>query len=155
MNGRLLSASKRCRLTVLFTVLLSSMASHASAGPVTNFDDIEFWFGSGANQSALAIDWNGQSTADNSLVWGYRWDGTAQGVEMLSASVEAVTGRRPELSTSGGTSDARFIRAYCPVIEFGLVGATMHQADERVAVTDIRALTGIYREFLGRWRAAA
>lgn len=75
--------------------------------------------------------------------------------EMLSASVEAVTGRRPELSTSGGTSDARFIRAYCPVIEFGLVGATMHQADERVAVTDIRALTGIYREFLGRWRAAA
>lgn len=75
--------------------------------------------------------------------------------ERLSDSVEAVTGRRPELSTSGGTSDARFVRAYCPVIEFGLVGATMHQADERVAVADIQALTRIYRDFIGRWLAAA
>jgi succinyl-diaminopimelate desuccinylase len=75
--------------------------------------------------------------------------------EILSASVEAVTGRRPVLSTSGGTSDARFVRAYCPVIEFGLVGATMHQADERASIADIRSLTDIYREFLGRWLAAA
>ncbi|HMR30932.1 MAG TPA: succinyl-diaminopimelate desuccinylase [Geminicoccaceae bacterium] len=74
--------------------------------------------------------------------------------ESLSKSVEAVTGRRPELSTSGGTSDARFVRAYCPVIEFGLVGATMHQVDERVAVADIQALTRIYRDFIGRWLAA-
>ncbi len=73
--------------------------------------------------------------------------------ERLSESVEAVTGRRPELSTSGGTSDARFVRAYCPVIEFGLVGATMHQVDERVAVADIEALTRIYRHFIGRWLA--
>jgi succinyl-diaminopimelate desuccinylase len=75
--------------------------------------------------------------------------------EVLSASVEAVTGRRPVLSTSGGTSDARFVRAYCPVIEFGLVGATMHQTDERASIADIRSLTDIYREFLGRWLAAA
>ena len=75
--------------------------------------------------------------------------------ERLSESVEAVTGRRPELSTSGGTSDARFVRGYCPVIEFGLVGATMHQVDECVAVADIEALTRIYRHFIGRWLADA
>ena len=74
--------------------------------------------------------------------------------EWLSQSVQAVTGRRPELSTSGGTSDARFVRAYCPVIEFGLVGATMHQVDERVAAADIVALTRIYRDFIGRWLGA-
>ena len=62
-----------------------------------------------------------------------------------------MTGRRPELSTSGGTSDARFIRHHCPVIEFGLVGATMHQVDERVPLADIGVLTEIYTTFLDRW----
>jgi succinyl-diaminopimelate desuccinylase len=60
-----------------------------------------------------------------------------------------VTGRTPEFSTTGGTSDARFIQAYCPVAEFGLVGLTMHQIDERVALTDLAALTDIYHAFLG------
>jgi succinyl-diaminopimelate desuccinylase len=68
----------------------------------------------------------------------------------LAASVEAVTGRRPQLSTTGGTSDARFIQAYCPVIELGLVGATIHQADERVALDDLERLTLIYLDFLER-----
>jgi acetylornithine deacetylase/succinyl-diaminopimelate desuccinylase-like protein len=58
------------------------------------------------------------------------------------------TGRRPTLSTSGGTSDARFIRAYCPVVEFGLVGATAHMVDEHVAVADIKVLTEIYAALL-------
>ncbi|MFV0472739.1 MAG: succinyl-diaminopimelate desuccinylase [Pikeienuella sp.] len=65
--------------------------------------------------------------------------------DVISAAVEAETGRRPELSTSGGTSDARFIRALCPVAEFGLVGQTMHKVDERAPVEEIRALSRIYR----------
>ncbi len=72
-------------------------------------------------------------------------------IERLSDAVEAVTGRRPALSTSGGTSDARFIKNYCPVVEFGLVGETMHQVDERAAVADLVALTAIYRRFLDSW----
>lgn len=72
-------------------------------------------------------------------------------IDSLSDAVESVTGRRPELSTSGGTSDARFIKDYCPVVEFGLVGETMHQVDERAAVDDLVALTAIYRRFLDDW----
>lgn len=66
----------------------------------------------------------------------------------LSDAVEAETGRRPELSTGGGTSDARFIKNYCPVVEFGLVGQTMHKIDECVAVDDLDKLAAIYRRFL-------
>jgi succinyl-diaminopimelate desuccinylase len=66
---------------------------------------------------------------------------------------EEVTGRKPELSTSGGTSDARFISSYCPVIEFGLVGRTMHQVDERTPVSDLEKLTKIYRGVLDRYFA--
>jgi succinyl-diaminopimelate desuccinylase len=65
-------------------------------------------------------------------------------VDMVRAAVAAVTGRVPEASTSGGTSDARFIKDLCPVIEFGLVGRTMHQVDEASPVADILALTAIY-----------
>jgi succinyl-diaminopimelate desuccinylase len=68
-------------------------------------------------------------------------------------AIEAVTGRKPELSTSGGTSDARFISGYCPVIEFGLVGQTMHQVDERTPVSDLEKLTRIYRGMLDRYFA--
>ncbi|MEM8876464.1 MAG: succinyl-diaminopimelate desuccinylase [Pseudomonadota bacterium] len=75
-------------------------------------------------------------------------------VDVLSEAVKKETGRAPELSTSGGTSDARFIKDYCPVVEFGLVGKTMHQVDEHVEVEDIRTLTRIYRDFLDRWFAA-
>jgi len=59
--------------------------------------------------------------------------------DLAVAAIEEVTGRKPELSTSGGTSDARFIASYCPVIEFGLVGQTMHQVDERTPVSDWRS----------------
>jgi succinyl-diaminopimelate desuccinylase len=65
-------------------------------------------------------------------------------VQTASRAIETETGRIPVLSTSGGTSDARFIRDYCPVIEFGLVGQTMHAFDEHVAVKDVQALTRIY-----------
>jgi succinyl-diaminopimelate desuccinylase len=65
--------------------------------------------------------------------------------DLLGTAVERVTGRRPELSTTGGTSDARFIHAYCPVAELGLVGLTMHKVDERVPLADLAGLTDIYR----------
>jgi succinyl-diaminopimelate desuccinylase len=71
----------------------------------------------------------------------------------LSAAIRAVTGREPALSTSGGTSDARFIKDYCPVVEFGLVGQTMHMVDERVALADLETLTAIYRRFIEDWFA--
>jgi succinyl-diaminopimelate desuccinylase len=73
--------------------------------------------------------------------------------DLAVAAIEAVTGRKPELSTSGGTSDARFISNYCPVIEFGLVGQTMHQVDERTPVSDLEKLTRIYRGMLDRYFA--
>jgi succinyl-diaminopimelate desuccinylase len=73
--------------------------------------------------------------------------------DLAVAAIEEVTGRKPELSTSGGTSDARFIASYCPVIEFGLVGQTMHQIDERTPVADLEKLTQIYRGILDRYFA--
>jgi succinyl-diaminopimelate desuccinylase len=75
-------------------------------------------------------------------------------VELVSKAVQDITGRKPELSTTGGTSDARFIQAYCPVIEFGTVGQTMHQVDERVALSDIDELTAIYRRAIETFFAA-
>ena len=63
---------------------------------------------------------------------------------VLSTAVQEVTGQTPELSTSGGTSDARFIKDYCPVAEFGMVGRTMHQTNECIEVADIDALSEIY-----------
>jgi succinyl-diaminopimelate desuccinylase len=76
-------------------------------------------------------------------------------IASLSAAVEARTGRSPKLSTTGGTSDARFIKDYCPVVEFGLVGQTMHMVDENVPVADLEVLTGIYETFIARWFADA
>lgn len=71
--------------------------------------------------------------------------------EIVSETIAARTFERPALTTGGGTSDARFIRTHCPVIEFGLVGDTMHQVDERVPCEDIRTLTAIYREIMERF----
>ena len=68
--------------------------------------------------------------------------------DLVLAAVETVTGQKPALSTSGGTSDARFITTICPVVEFGLVGKTMHQIDEHVHVADIDKLAKVYHEML-------
>jgi succinyl-diaminopimelate desuccinylase len=73
--------------------------------------------------------------------------------DLAVAAIEGITGRKPDLSTSGGTSDARFIASYCPVIEFGLVGQTMHQIDERTPIADLEKLTKIYRGILERYFA--
>ena len=68
--------------------------------------------------------------------------------ELALAAIAEVTGKKPKLSTAGGTSDARFIKNYCPVLEFGLVGATMHQVDECAPLSDLRTLTAIYRRII-------
>ncbi|AOZ71089.1 succinyl-diaminopimelate desuccinylase [Rhodobacter xanthinilyticus] len=69
-------------------------------------------------------------------------------VALVAAAVEAETGLRPELSTTGGTSDARFVKDHCPVLEFGLVGQTMHKVDERVEIAHIHQLKAIYARAL-------
>ena len=76
-------------------------------------------------------------------------------VGTLSAAIQAVTGRTPQFSTGGGTSDARFIAQYGPVIECGLVGPSMHKADEHIALSDLTGLTEIYRTFMTRFFAVA
>jgi succinyl-diaminopimelate desuccinylase len=70
---------------------------------------------------------------------------------LVSNAVRSVTGITPELSTSGGTSDARFIKDFCKVAEFGLVGETMHKVDERASAADIERLTETYRRILDAW----
>jgi succinyl-diaminopimelate desuccinylase len=73
--------------------------------------------------------------------------------DLAVAAIAEVTGRKPKLSTSGGTSDARFIKDYCPVLEFGLVGQTMHAVDERTPVADLVTLTAVYRRIIEKYFA--
>jgi succinyl-diaminopimelate desuccinylase len=75
-------------------------------------------------------------------------------VDAVAEAVAAETGARPALSTAGGTSDARFVKDHCPVVELGLVGRGMHAVDERVPVEDVRRLARLYRGVLARWFAA-
>ena len=82
---------------------------------------------------------------------------TARGpfTDLVARAIEETTGVAPKLSTSGGTSDARFIKDACPVVEVGLVGATMHAVDERVAVDDLDALSQVYERTLELYFAAS
>jgi succinyl-diaminopimelate desuccinylase len=73
--------------------------------------------------------------------------------ELLAGAIEEVTGLRPELSTTGGTSDARFIKEHCPVAEFGLASGTMHKIDERVPLADMALLERVYERLLERYFA--
>jgi succinyl-diaminopimelate desuccinylase len=74
--------------------------------------------------------------------------------DLVAAAVRDVAGRDPEFSTTGGTSDARFIRALCPVVELGLVGTTMHAVDERVPVEEIRQMQAVYERLIERYYAS-
>src|SRR5262249_21772869 len=71
--------------------------------------------------------------------------------DLAVAAIEGVTGRKPDLSTTGGTSDARFIASYCHVIGFGLIGQTIHHMEERAWIEDIEMLTRVYRGILDRY----
>ncbi len=73
---------------------------------------------------------------------------------LVASAVEAETGIMPELSTTGGTSDARFIKDHCPVVEFGLVGQSMHQVDEHVATEHVHQLKAIYGRILREYFAS-
>jgi succinyl-diaminopimelate desuccinylase len=90
------------------------------------------------------VDWE-PSNADSFVAKPGRF------VDLVAGAIKDVTGREPTLSTTGGTSDARFIKDYCEVLEFGLVGQTMHQVDERTAVADLATLTAVYRKILERY----
>ena len=76
-------------------------------------------------------------------------------INIVSSSVKEITGIDPELSTSGGTSDARFIKDICPVIEFGSVGKTMHKIDEKVSIKDLETLTQVYYEIISNYKIIA
>ena len=97
-----------------------------------------------AGGGRVRIDWE-PSNADVFLT------GRSAFVDLVRAAIAEATGRAPVLSTSGGTSDARFIKDHCPVVEFGLVNATMHKVDECVATADLVALTAVYRTVLDRY----
>ncbi len=109
-------------------------------------DDLIAWLNSMAGEaqaaSGLRIELEHLCSGDAFLTE------TGPFVTAVQDAVEAATGRRPAASTTGGTSDARFIRAMCPVLELGLVGQTMHQIDERAPVAEIEALTEVYRHVI-------
>jgi succinyl-diaminopimelate desuccinylase len=109
------------------------------------------------------IEQRAAEVGGGTIKFAFQWEPSNAGVfvtkpgpftELVTDAIAKVTGRKPELSTSGGTSDARFITAYCPVVEFGLVGQTMHQVNERVPVADLRTLTTIYRTIIDRYFAS-
>ncbi len=97
-------------------------------------------------QARWRIDWE-PSNADSFLVE------PGPFLALVVGAIKEVTGNEPKLSTTGGTSDARFIKNYCPVLELGLVGQTMHQVDERTPVDDLTRLTAVYRTVLDRYFA--
>ncbi len=108
------------------------------------------------------IEQRAAKAAGGAIKFAFKWESSNAPVfitqpgpftDLVADAVTEVTGRKPELSTTGGTSDARFITAHCPVVEFGLVGQTMHAVDERVPIGDLRALTTIYRRILNRYFA--
>jgi len=106
------------------------------------------------------IDQRAAKAAGGKIKFSFQWEPSNAGVfvtkpgpftDLVADAVAEITGRKPALSTTGGTSDARFITHHCPVVEFGLVGQTMHAVDERVPVADLRALTTIYRKIIDRY----
>lgn len=112
-------------------------------------DELKAWIRDEAAAAGLGkmveIDLDLKVTGDSFLTQ------TGPFTDLLKEAVKAHTGREPALTTGGGTSDARFIKNYCPVAEFGLVGETMHQVDERVPVSDVTGLTAIYTDILTRY----
>jgi succinyl-diaminopimelate desuccinylase len=114
------------------------------------------------NQESLKvlIEKRAMNAAEGKIRFSFEWEPSNADVfviepgpftDMVASAIAEVTGKKPALSTTGGTSDARFIKNYCSVVEFGLVGQTMHAVDERVPVAELTALTGIYRKILERY----
>ena len=112
-------------------------------------DQLSTWIREEA--AMVDLDFDGTITADIHVTGEAFLTPAGPFTTLLQDCIQAETGRRPALTTGGGTSDARFIQLYAPVAEFGLVGATMHQVDERVPVSDIETLTAIYTRILARY----
>ncbi|MEO6339051.1 MAG: succinyl-diaminopimelate desuccinylase [Caulobacteraceae bacterium] len=100
---------------------------------------------------AAGKGFEGQVTLKTSISGEAFYTEPGEFVRVVASAAEAVTGRAPALSTSGGTSDARFIRALCPVVELGLVGTTMHMVDERVPTDELRRLAKVYEVLIERY----
>lgn len=143
------------------------IAAKASAGFNIRFNDL--WTGDTVKQEIKRRLEEGAKSArirngkDTPVDFEIEWLGRVSHVFLtkddtlintLSEAIKNVTGKTPELSTGGGTSDARFIKDYCPVVEFGLVGQTMHQVDERTALNDVDKLTAVYQSFLENYFTA-
>jgi succinyl-diaminopimelate desuccinylase len=108
------------------------------------------------------VEQRAQTAAGGRVRFAIEWEPSNAGVfvtkpgpftELASSAIAEVTGRKPKLSTTGGTSDARFIKDYCPVLEFGLVGQTMHAVDECAPVADLVKLTAVYRRIIEKYFA--
>ncbi len=106
------------------------------------------------------IEGRAKAAADGRIKHSFEWQPSNADVfvtkpgpftDLAVSAIADVTGRKPNLSTSGGTSDARFIKDYCPVLEFGLVGQTMHAVDERTPVADLVTLTAVYRRIIEKY----
>jgi len=106
------------------------------------------------------VEQRAKKAAGDKVKWTIDWEPSNADVfytepspftDVVVGAVAEVTGKTPKLSTSGGTSDARLIKDYCPVVEFGLVGQTMHAIDERVPVKDLQTLTAVYRKILDNY----
>ena len=137
------------------------IAANATAGFNIRFNDL--WTGDTVKQEITRRFQEGAKRGvirkgkDTPVVFEIEWIGRVSPVFLtkddtligtLSDAIKQVTGKVPELSTGGGTSDARFIKDYCPVVEFGLVGQTMHQVDERTPLRDVDQLAAVYEKFL-------
>ncbi|TGY90052.1 succinyl-diaminopimelate desuccinylase [Marinicauda algicola] len=112
-------------------------------------DDLKAWIEREA--AAAGLGFEGRIDLDLKVTGEAFLTRTSPFTELLKQAVGEVTGREPAMTTGGGTSDARFIKDYAPVAEFGLVGATMHQVDERVRVGDVELLTRVYQRIIERY----
>ena len=109
------------------------------------------WLAGECEAVVLDHGFSGQVSLDPSLTGDSFITEPGAFVEVVTGAVADVTGQIPGLSTTGGISDARFIRALCPIVEFGLVGATMHAVDEQVPVAELRALEAVYGRIIARY----
>lgn len=132
--NNLVPAQARARFNIRFNDLHSATS-------------LEAWLRAAADAEGARATWDLRHSGE-----AFRTEAGPLSTALVDA-IEAVTGATPAFSTGGGTSDARFIRAYCPVVELGLVGTTMHQVDEAVPIEDLHTLTDIYAAFLDRWFA--
>jgi succinyl-diaminopimelate desuccinylase len=114
------------------------------------------------SQAALKalLEQRARDAAAGRVHYGFEWQPSNADVfvtkpgpftDLAAAAIAEVTGLKPKLSTTGGTSDARFIKDYCPVLEFGLVGQTMHSVDECTPVADLVTLTAVYRRIIEKY----